>query len=179
MLLRFTFVPWGSAHHPWRRRSGALQPVRGESRLMSRWPSPPRGASDRPPLGSGFALDRRRQRMVFRCFLLCLLLSEVSPSAGFIDPHRLMARTQNYGLEEHNQQVLLLPSPGDPGTLHLYVLSPKPAGLKSESNRAFIWRKHLDISGIFFRNLIFVTGIWLKPNSIMVNCLKHISFAFF
>lgn len=69
--------------------------------------------------------------MVFRCFLLCSLLSEVSPSAGFIDPHRLMARTQNYGLEEHNQQVLLLPSPGDLGTLHVYVLSPKPAGLKS------------------------------------------------
>lgn len=37
MLLRFTFVPWGSARRPWRRRrSGALRPVRGESRLMSR-----------------------------------------------------------------------------------------------------------------------------------------------
>lgn len=36
MLLRFTFVPWGSARRPWRRRSGALWPVRGESRLMSR-----------------------------------------------------------------------------------------------------------------------------------------------
>lgn len=75
--------------------------------------------------------------MVFRCFLLSPLLSEVSPSAGFIDPHRLMARTQNYGLEEHNQQVLLLPSPGDPGTLHLYVLSPKPARFKVRIKSCF------------------------------------------
>lgn len=62
MLLRFTFVPRGSTRRPWRRQHGARRPMTGEHRPMPRWPSPPRAASDRPPWGSGFALDGGRKR---------------------------------------------------------------------------------------------------------------------
>ena len=73
MLLRFTFVPWGSTHRPWRQRHGVRQPVRGESRPTSRSPSPPRGASDRLPWGSGSALGGEGNQRRLICIIIIIM----------------------------------------------------------------------------------------------------------
>jgi len=55
--LNFTFVPWRWSCRPWQLLRGGRQRATGAFRPWAWRPSPPRGASGRPPWGSGYALE--------------------------------------------------------------------------------------------------------------------------